>query len=299
MYKKFFKPALVVALSLAMTAGTFTGCSSTKPAVSSTNSASVFTDKDPSSYNGSIIVWSFTDELKSSKFIDAFNKVYPNIKVTLVVSTTDNNEYQTKLATAMSANAGAPDVFLSEDTFVKEEINSPYADNLSAAPYNAESLVKGNMATYAVALGRDSSNELKALTWQATAGGIFYRRSLAKQYFGTDDPDKISTMMNSFDNIISMGQTLNQKSGGKVKMLSTYKDLFVIANGSKASPWVVNDKLTIDPTLTSFIDTAKKVRDAGADANADSWSAPWSASMTNDTVFAYVLPTWGEGIIKS
>jgi ABC-type glycerol-3-phosphate transport system substrate-binding protein len=163
MYKKFLKPTLALALSLAMTAGAFTGCSSTKPTVNTSGSTD-FADKTPSSYNGSITVWSFTDELKSSKFIDAFNKVYPNIKVNLVVSTTDNNEYQTKLATAMSANAGAPDVFLSEDTFVKEEINSPYADNLSAAPYNAESLVKGNMATYAVALGRDSSNELKALT---------------------------------------------------------------------------------------------------------------------------------------
>lgn len=308
------KRCLSVILSAALLIGAAAGCaqqapqqapSSAAPAPQASSGAPAssepgFGEKDPASYSGTLTVWAFTDEMKQSNFISEFNKVYPNVTVNYVVTPTDNNAYQTKLAAALTSGAGAPDVFLSEIGFLKSEVDTPYVENLSDAPYNAEELVKGHMADYAVDLGRNSSdNTIRALTWQATPGGIFYRRSLAKQYFGTDDPEQVSEMMNSFDKIIDMGATLNSKSGGKVKMLSTYKDLFNIANGSKSQPWVADDKLVIDQKLLDYADVAKKARDSKIDLNADSWSSPWSASMVDDTVFAYVLPSWGIGVINS
>jgi ABC-type sugar transport system, periplasmic component len=288
---KQVKKAASFALCLTMAAGLTLG-------LSTSGSASTVSKQSNASYSGAITVWSSTNELQQSKYINAFNKVYPNIKVTYVVTPADNNEYQTKLNTAMSSDAGAPDVFLCENTYIKKYANSSFTEDLSAAPYKADSLTK-NMVKYVVQLSKSTNGHLKGLSWQSTPGGVFYRRSLAKKYFGTDDPTKVSALISSYSKLIASGKKLKTESKNKVKMLSTYKDLYVISNGARTTPWVKNGALTLDSKIKEYIDVAKNVRTSGIDANADSWSSPWSASMVNDTVFAYVLPTWGEGVIKA
>lgn len=291
MKRNYFKRFSMVTLSLLMITSALAGCGTKSPATP--GATTVATDKKPADYNGTLNVWSFTDELKTSNFISEFNKVYPNLKINLTVIPMDNNAYSTKLATVLSSGAGAPDVYTSEVSFVNRFANLPYYEDLSKAPYNAEELAK-NMAQYSVDLGRNATDKgIRALSWQATPGGIFYKRSLAKQYFGTDEPEAISKMMTSTDDLIKMGVDLKQKSAGKVSLLAGYGELYNIATGSKTTPWVVNNKLTIDQKLMDYIDQAKKIRDAGIDAKIGQWSAPWAAAQAGSNVFGFVLPTWG------
>lgn len=292
MKKNYLKKMLSIAMTIAMTAAVFTGCGSTSDSKSQT-----ITNKDPKSYSGSINVWSFTDELKTSKIIDQFNKEYPNIKINLTVIPMDNNAYSTKLASVLASGNGAPDVFTSEVAFVNRFVNTSYYENLSDKQYNGEEIAK-DLAKYTVDLGRNQSDKtIRALSWQATPGGMYYKRSLAKQYLGTDDPDEISKAFSSWDKLIETGKEVNQKSGGKVKLLANYSEMYTVATGSRKHPWVENDKLVIDDTMMKYVDYAKQIRDAGIDAKFNSWSAPWSASMAgavNGTqVLSYVLPTWG------
>jgi ABC-type glycerol-3-phosphate transport system substrate-binding protein len=295
MKKNYLKKVLLIAMSIAIVGSVITGCgSSTSDNKSSQTS---FTQKDAKDYKGTINLWSFTDELKSSHFIDQFNKEYPNIKVNLTVIPMDNNAYTTKLSSVLASGSGAPDVFTSEVAMVNKYVNTPYYDNLSKAPYNAEDIAK-NEAKYTVDVGRNADDKgIRALSWQATPGGLFYKRSLAKQYLGTDDPDEISKKFSSWDSLIATGKELNDKSGGKVKLLPNYSEMFVVALGSRTKGWVVNNKLVIDDKMMQYIDVAKQIRSDNEDAKFNSWSAPWSASMAgavNGTnVLCYALPTWG------
>jgi len=252
------------------------------------------TSSDTSSeYKGTLTVWSFTDELKSSKFIEEFNKVYPNLKIDLTVIKMDKDDYSTKLASALSSGIEAPDVYTTEVSFLKKFVNLPYSEDLSKAPYNAEELSK-NMAKYAVDLGRNTDDKgIRALSWQATPGGIFYKRSLAKEYFGTDDPEAISKMMTSMDDFIKMGKDLKTKSTGKISLLASYGEMYNVALGNRKSPWVVNNKLIIDEQLIAFVDQAKTIRTEGIDAKIIPWSATWEAAQAGNNVFGFVLPTWG------
>lgn len=288
MKKIHVKSLAAAALSLVMATSVFAGCGN-----ATSNTPAVASNKAPAEYKGTLNVWSFTDELKTSKFIEEFNKVYTNLKITLTVIPMDNNAYSTKLASVLASGSGAPDVYTSEVSFVNRFANLPYYENLSKAPYNGDELAK-NMTKYAVDLGRNAADKgIRALTWQATPGGIFYKRSLAKQYFGTDDPDKIAAMMTTPADLIKMGTDLKAKSAGKVSLLAGYGELYNIATGSKTTPWVVNNKLTIDAKLMEYIDQAKSVRDAGIDAKIGQWSAPWAAAQASSNVFGFVLPTWG------
>lgn len=295
MKKSYLKKMVIVAMTVAIVGSVFTGCGASKTETEST--PTTFTEKDPTEYKGTLNMWSFSDEFKSSHFIEKFNEVYPNIEVKLTVIPTDNNAYSTKLSSVLASGSGVPDVFTAEVENVNKYVNTDYFENLSNAPYNAEDIAK-NLAQYTVDLGRNGQdNSIRALSWQATPGGLFYKRSLAKQYFGTDDPEEISKKFASWDSLIAAGKELNEKSGGTVKLLPNFSEMFVIARGSRSRGWVENDKLVIDDKITQYIDIAKEIRDENLDAKFNSWSAPWAASMAGavdgTNVFCYALPTWG------
>ena len=294
MKKNYLKRLSMLTLSLVMVTSVLAGCGKSAGTSSSTSSGpAVASSKKPAEYKGELSVWSFTDELKTSKFIEEFNKVYPNLKIKLTVIPMDGNAYSTKLASVLSSGAGAPDVYTSEVSFINRFANLPHYEDLSKAPYNAEDLAK-NMAQYSVDLGRNAADKgIRALSWQATPGGIFYKRSLAKEYFGTDDPEAISKMMTTTEDLIKMGTELKTKSAGKVSLLAGYGELYNIAQGSKKTPWVVNNKLTIDAKIMDYIGQAKAIRDGGIDAKIAQWSAPWAAAQAGKNVFGFVLPTWG------
>lgn len=297
MKRNYIKRILVLALSATLALSVFTGCGSGSESKSSNELTTSDLNKDPKDYKGTITMWSFTDEFKSSKFFDEFHKIYPNIKVNLTIIPMDNNAYSTKLASVLSSGSGAPDVYTTEAAFVNRFVNMPYYENLSKAPYNGEDIAK-NLVKYTVDVSRNQSdNGIRAFSWQATPGGIFYRRSLAKKYFGTDDPNEISKKFSSWDSLIAAGKELNEKSGGTVKLLPNYSETYTIATGSRKHAWVEKDKLVIDDNMMKYIDNAKQIRTAGIDDKLSPWSAPWSAGMAGPvngkSIFGYVLPTWG------
>ena len=296
MKRNSLKKIMLNALVGIMITSAFTGCGAKKPETATKEESKPVVaevQKDAKDYKGTLNVWSFTDELKTSNMIEKFNKVYPNIEIKLTVVPMENNAYSTKLASVLSNGVGAPDVYLSEVSFVKRFANMDYYEDLSKAPYNAEELSK-DMVEYTVELGRnDKDKSIRALTWQATPGGIFYKRSIAKQYLGTDDPDKISDMMKTMDDLISLGKTLKEKSAGKVKLFPGYSELSNIARGSRTEPWVKDNVLTIDAKMMEYLDQAKTIRTEGLDAKFDQWSPAWTGAMVKNEVFGFALPTWG------
>ena len=171
-------------------------------------SATVNNSDESVNYKGTIDVWSWNDELLTSGMIDEFNEKYPDIEINLITIPNDNNAYSTKLISTLRSGVCPPDVYLAESANIKKLSNMNYYEDLSKEPYNAEELTD-KMVPYTVELGKnDKDNSIRALTWQATPGGFFYRRSLAKEYLGTDDPEQVSAMMTNMDDFIALGEQL-------------------------------------------------------------------------------------------
>ena len=138
MKRNYLKKIILLALSTMMVTSVLAGCgSSTSP----TQAPAAVTNKAPAEYKGTIKIWSWNTELKDLGIIDKFNKVYPNLKVELVSIPNDNSAYTTKISSTMSAGVGGPDIFLSESAYVKKFTNLDFYENLSKAPYNAETLI--------------------------------------------------------------------------------------------------------------------------------------------------------------
>lgn len=220
--------------------------------------------------------------------IAAFQKAYPNVTVNFTQIGTD---YDTKMLTMVENDAAGPDVFYSDVKNVKMYIDAEAWETINADPYNADT---SDAEDYCVGLATDGEGNLKALTYQATPGGFWYKRDLAKKYLGTDDPEAISEMLSTVDGMLETAEKIKSASEGKTHMFASNDDLWQFANyGMRTTPWVEGRKFNMDDYISDYFDLAKTVRDNDYDAKLDPWTDPWYASTADDSVFGYVEPTWG------
>lgn len=239
--------------------------------------------------------WSFTDEVKT--FALDYQKKHPNVKIEYTMIPMTNGEFQTKLKNTIQSG-DVPDVVSLEISFVKEYVESNYLADISDLKQLAQ-----DMKTYQYTLDIGSSEgKLKALSYQATPGAMFYRRSLAKQYFGTDDPAKIQELVSDMTKFEAAAKTVKEKSNGATYMVASTGDFANLYFANRQKPWVENDKLVIDPKVNDLLDMAKSFRQNGYEAEATQWQEGWFAGMNDSLVdakgnkkqvFCYLMPTWG------
>ena len=146
------------------------------------------------------------------------------------------------------------------------------------------------------------NGKVYGLSWQVTPGAVFYRRSLAKKYLGTDDPAEVQKHLANWNKFLETADLLKSKSNGNCYIVSSTGDLFKPYSSGRKSPWVVNDKLVIDPLMEEYMDMCKTLHDKGLEGRVGQWSEGWFAGMkgvladesgNQKEVFSYFLPTWG------
>jgi len=240
-------------------------------------------------------VWSFTNEILTMAV--AFEKTHPDVDVVYTMIPMTNGEYQTKLMATLGTDA-VPDVVALEAAFVKSYVESDFLADLSDLMPYAKEL---KMYPFVYEVGT-YDGITKAYAYQATPGALFYRRSLAKEYFGTDDPVEIQKILGDMDKYTQAAAVVKEKSGGNTYMVASNGDFMNLFYANREQPWVVDNTLTVDPMVDKLIETAKAFRDNGYEAKATQWQEGWFAGMNDSLVdaegnpkkiFSYFLPTWG------
>ena len=236
--------------------------------------------------SGTLEVWGWTTDPQYQ--IEAFEKAYPNVTVNYTMIGTD---YDTKMQTIVDNRTEGPDVFYADVKTVKNYIESDAWETLTDDPYNID---VSDSEDYTVKIASDSEGNVKALSYQATPGGFWYKRDLAKKYLGTDDPDEISEMLSTTEGMLDVAEKLKEGSNGETHMFASYKDLWQFANyGMRSVAWVDGNKFQMDDYIPEFFDLAKTVRDNDYDAKIDTWSEAWYAYCADDSAFGYAEPIWG------
>jgi len=241
-----------------------------------------------------LVVWSFTDEIQ--KMLAYYQKFDPNVKIDFTL--VPNDVYQSKLKPVLQSGQGAPDVFTLESAYVKGYVSSGWMADLTALANGAGK----NTMQYTKDVVTDANGKVHGMSWQATPGAFFYRRSIAKEYLGTDDPVKIQAMVKDLKGFVATGEKLKVASKGKAVLISSTGDLFQVFKSGRKTPWVVNNTLKVDPVMESLMDVAKTFHDKGYEGRQAQWSEGWFAGMKGALadekgnpveVFGYLLPTWG------
>ena len=291
---------IVLALALSACGGASTTSESaaepTAVAPAEESSAAEPTTAVPAATEKQVLnVWSFTNEIMTMAI--AFEGMHPDVDVVYTMIPMTAGEYQTKLKASLGT-ADVPDVIALEASFVKEYVEADFLADLGQFLPDAEA---GKTYPFVIDVGTNDG-VTKAFAYQATPGALFYRRSLAIEYFGTDDPVEIQALLSDFDKFTAAAAIVKEKSGGNTYMVASSGDFQNPFFANREQPWIVDDTLIVDPMVVGYIETAKLFRDEGYEAQAAQWQEGWFAGM-NDTlvdaegnakqVFSYFLPTWG------
>jgi len=241
-----------------------------------------------------LVIHSFTNELEHAAAY--FEETYGATVEYTIIPTAD---YPQTVLPTLETGVGAPDVYVAEAAFIKDFVNNGFWENLSQAPYNAQDL-EGQVTPYVLDTGKDWDGNIRALSWQMTPGGLFYRRSVALEVFGTDDPDEIGAKLASKELLFDTAREL--KTAG-YRLFPDEGAMRHFTNPNQDA-WVdENNNLIFGDEKIAHFDYTKTLRDEELTALAGEWSPAWFAGMygpvqvgesgEETTVFAYALPTWG------
>ena len=249
-------------------------------------------------------VWAFTDEVPN--MINRYLELNPDfaekyeIKTTIIATT--DGQYQPALDQALAAGgADAPDLYCAEAAFILKYSQGAAAKY--AAPYTDlgidldADLKAADIAQYSVEIGtRPDDGKVVALGYQATGGAFIYRRSIAKDAFGSDDPAVVAEALGAgtgnWDKFFEAAETLKGKGYG---IISGDGDLWHAVENSSDAGWIVDGKLNIDPKREAFLDLSKKLKDNGYHNDTQDWTDAWYADMKGTGekgVLGFFGPAW-------
>lgn len=253
-------------------------------------------DSGKSKEKVTINLWSFTDEIPNmtKKYLETHPDANVEFKTT-VIATTDG-AYQPALDQALAGGGkDAPDLYAAESAFVLKYTQgdaSDYAANYADLGLDDQMVKDAGIAQYSVDIG-SKDGQLRALAYQATGGAFIYRRSIAKDVFGTDDPATIKTEVGpGWDKFYDAAAKLKAKGYG---IVSGDGDIWHPIENSSDKGWIEDGKLHIDPKREQFLDLSKKLKDNGYSNDTKDWTEAWYADMSGtgkQPIFGFFGPAW-------
>ena len=232
-----------------------------------------------------INLWSFTDEVPG--MVEKYLAANPDLGYTLnttIIATTDG-AYQPALDQALQAGGkDAPDIYCAESAFILKYSKGDMQDyamphkNLGIDIDNA--LKASEIAPYTYEIGSNTKGEVDALGYQTTGGCFIYRRSVAKEVFGTDDPATVQAKLGGGSgNWDAFWKAAAECADKGVAIVSGDGDLWHAVENSSDKGWLVDGKLYLDPKREAFLDYSKSLTDNGWSNGTQDWQDAWFADM--------------------
>lgn len=243
-------------------------------------------------------IWSFTSELPTmvNEYYLKDNPGKINMEFTMV----DGTEFEAKLDPALASGDG-PDLWGINVAIVKKYVEAGVLADVSEYRERANAL---GIAEYVQSLGTDQNGALRTLSWQATPGGVWYRRSLAEKYLGVSEPEDVQPLLSDTDKVYETAQKLKEASDGRCYYTADAEGLWFAFNGMRTSPYVVDDQIVIDPVIPNYMDYLKKFTEEKLMMGLTGYTEDWYGAMSDSLmgadgqpveIFSYSNASWFLG----
>lgn len=218
-----------------------------------------------------------------------------------IINPNQDGVYQQKLDEALMNQADASaddkvDIFLSETDYVYKytdaaaDVAMPLKD-LGIDPDKD----LADQYDFTKTTASDADGVQRGSTWQCCPGLLVYRRDIAKDVFGTDDPEEVGKKMKDWDTAKATAEELKAKG---YYTFASYADTFRLYGNSISQPWVEDGATTVnvDQQVMNWIKDSKEWLDAGYlnKTVKGQWNDDWNKAMGSESkVFAFLFPAWG------
>lgn len=240
----------------------------------------------PTDIKGEIIVWDW-DEAFLTTMVPEFNKAFPNVTVKYTV--VNNNDYMQKLQGGIASGSEVPDVILGEMNFRGQLFDLDVLDDLEQAPYDFS---REELLDYLPPLLSNAKGELVGVDQSITPAGLGYRRDLAKEYLGTDDPAELSELLPDWNAFIARGAEVKEKSGGAVTMIASFDDAYRVLKGQTEKAYIDGSTIRLTERMKQPFETLFAMRDAGILGKYEGYTPGWNASFAKGDNIFYPMAPW-------
>ena len=133
-------------------------------------------------------IYAWNEEFKG--FFEKYYTVPEGVTVNWIINPSDGGVYQQKLDEALLNQASAADddkvdMFLAEADYIGKYVDSEYTMGIDQIGYqNADTMYE-----YTIKAASDANGVCKGVSFQCCPSALIYRRSIAKDVLGTDEPD--------------------------------------------------------------------------------------------------------------
>ena len=213
------------------------------------------------------------------------------ITVNWIINPNDGGVYQQKLDAALQAQEGAPadekiDLFLAEADYILKYTNSDYTLDISTIGF--ETLA--TQYSYTVQAASDAKGKVKGVSFQCCPSALIYRRSIAKDVLGTDDPAEVQAKLSNWEDFDKVAAEAKAKG---YYMTASYNETYRVFSNNVSSGWVVDGKLNIDENIKKYSAQAKKYVENGYTLPDGVWGAEKNAQMYKEgKTMCFFGPAW-------
>ena len=283
--------ALVMVLSLAACGGSGEETEATEAATEVATEAPTEAATEGASEEGKVFnIYAWNEEFKG--FFEKYYEVPEGVTVNWIINPSNDGVYQDKLDEALlnQENASADekvDLFLAEADYILKYTNSEYTQDVSALGVTDFS----NAYEYTVQAASDANGVVKGVSFQCCPAALIYRRSIALDVLGTDDPAEVQELLSDWDKFNAVAATAKEKG---YYMTASEAATYRVFSNNVTSAWVDDaGNLQIDAAIQTWMDQAKNFVDNGYTQTCDIWSDECTAQMFGDgKAMCYFGPAW-------
>ena len=279
--KKIIALLLALVMVLALCA-----CGETKPAESKTEEPAAEAAAEGKVLN----IYAWNEEFKG--FFEKYYTVPEGVTVNWIITPSDNGAYQQKLDEALLNQATAADdekvdMFLAEADYIQKYVDSDYTQDITAMGVTDFS----NTYKYTVQAASDTSGVVKGVSFQCCPSALIYRRSIAKDVLGTDDPAEVQALLDSWDKFNAVAADAKAKG---YLMTGSFAETYRVFSNNCTMPWVdADNKLQFDPQIEAWIDQTDEFVKNGYTLTAGVWDQEKNDQMFADgKVMCFFGPAW-------
>ncbi|NLK65011.1 MAG: carbohydrate ABC transporter substrate-binding protein [Tissierellia bacterium] len=254
---------------------------------------------EPEVKEGKVLnIWGWNNEFQGlfNNYFEGKGLVPEGVEVKFTIVPNKDNAYQNALDEALLNQEKAPDdekidLFLVEADYALKYVDTDYTlDIIKDVGLTADDI--SGQYKYTQEIVTDSKGAIKGTSWQATPGLFAYRRSIAKDVLGTDDPEAVQEALSTWDKFYEVAEKAHAKG---YKMLSGFDDSYRTFSNNVSAPWVdENNTIIIDDNIYKWIEQTKAFTDNGYNNKTSLWDDQWAADQgPAGKVFGFFYSTWG------
>ncbi|MCR4854899.1 MAG: ABC transporter substrate-binding protein [Erysipelotrichaceae bacterium] len=236
--------------------------------------------------------WGFLGDYYADEVIDEYTLKKGDVTIVRTTYPSDGGAYQDALDAALLNQANAADdekvdLFLAEADYIIKYTNSDATMDVKSIGVTDFS----NTYKYTVEAASDANGVVKGVSFQCCPAAVIYRRSIAKDVLGTDDPAEVQAAMSDWDKFNDVAALAKEKG---YYMIPTTNATYRVYSNNTTSPWVVDGKLNIDSNIVAWMDQSAEYVEKGYTAyTSNIWGEEATSEMfASGKSMCFFGPAW-------